>query len=197
MTRNEEINKIIEQNEGMIGTAQAVSEGISKPFFYDYLRKNNFEKVAPGIYSSPDAWTDEMYIIQLRFSQAVFSHETALYLHDLTDREPLKYSLTVNNGYNPTQMTKEGIKVYTVKRELRDVGIISMNTPFGHRVPVYDMERTICDIVRSRRNIETQVFSEALKNYATRKDKDLQKLMQYAEKFHVSRLIRLYMEVLL
>ncbi len=197
MTHNEEIDKIVERNEGMIGTAQVVREGISKPLFYDYLRKNNFEKVAPGIYSSPDAWVDEMYIIHLRFGQAVFSHETALYLHDLTDREPLKYSLTVNNGYNPTQMTKEGIKVYTVKRELHDIGIISMNTPFGHRVPIYDMERTICDIVRSQRNIEIQVFSEALKNYAASKDKDLQKLMQYAAQFHVSRLLRQYMEVLL
>ncbi len=193
----DEIDKMVEQNEGMLRTAQIVKEGISKPIFYAYLRENNFEKVAPGIYSSPDAWTDEMYVIHLRFKQAVFSHETALYFHEITDREPLKYSLTVNSGYNPSQMTEEGIKVYTVKHELHDIGIISMDTQFGHSVPVYDMERTICDIVRSRRNIEAQIFSAALRGYAARKDKDFQKLMQYASKFHVSRLLRQYMEVLL
>ena len=46
-----------------------------------------------------------------------------------------------------------------------------MLTSFGHSVPVYDMERTICDLLRSRKNIEMQVFQDALKQYAKRKDK--------------------------
>ena len=45
--------------------------------------------------------------------------------------------------------------------------------PFGHDVPVYDMERTICDVLRSRSHIEMQTFQDALKAYARRKDKDL------------------------
>ena len=50
-----------------------------------------------------------------------------------------------------------------------------MKTPFGHDVHVYDMERTICDIVRSRSNVEMQTFQNALKQYAHRKDKDLRR----------------------
>lgn len=46
-----------------------------------------------------------------------------------------------------------------------------MQTSFGHSVPVYDMERTICDLLRSRKNVEMQVFQDALKQYAKRKDK--------------------------
>ncbi len=38
-----------------------------------------------------------------------------------------------------------------------------MLTSFGHSIPVYDMERTICDLLRSRNNIEMQVFQDALK----------------------------------
>ena len=99
-----------------------------------------------------------MYLLHLRCAQAVFSHESALFFHDLTDREPSPYSITVKTGYNPASLQADGIKVYTIKKELHDVGIATMNTPFGNPVPVYDMERTICDLIRSRSGIEMQTF---------------------------------------
>ena len=68
-------------------------------------------------------------------------------------------------------------------------------TPFGHTVPVYDMERTICDLIRSRSRIEIQVFQSALKQYARRKDKNLRALMQYAAMFHVEKMLRQYYSV--
>ena len=138
-----------------------------------------------------------MYLLHLRCAQAVFSHESALFFHDLTDREPSPYSITVKTGYNPASLQADGIKVYTIKKELHDVGIVTMNTPFGNPVPVYDMERTICDLIRSRSGIEMQTFQDALKQYAKRKDKDLRKLMRYAQMFRVEKLLRQYLEVLL
>lgn len=126
-----------------------------------------------------------------------FSHETALFFHDLTDREPLAYSITVKTGYNPTRLKGEGVQVFTIKAELHEVGLIAMQTPFGHDVPVYDMERTICDLLRSRNHMEMQTFQGALKAYARRKDKDLQTLMRCAKLFRVEKILRQYLEVLL
>ena len=77
------------------------------------------------------------------------------------------------------------------------MGIVTLNTPFGNPVPVYDMERTVCDLIRSRSGIEMQTFQNALKQYAKRKDKDLRKLMRYAPMFHVEKLLRRYLEILL
>ena len=62
---------------------------------------------------------------------------------------------------------------------------------------VYDMERTICDIIRNRNNTEIQTLQSALKQYVKRKDKNLRLLMQYAVKFHVDKILRQYLEVLL
>jgi len=115
----------------------------------------------------------------------------------MTDREPNPYSITVKTGYNPASLQADGIKVYTIKKELHDVGIVTMNTPFGNPVPVYDAERTVCDLIRSRSGIEMQTFQDALKQYAKRKDKDLRKLMRYAQMFRVEKLLRQYLEVLL
>lgn len=100
-------------------------------------------------------------------------------------------------GYHSLQLKAEGVKVYTVKKELIDLGITDAQTPFGHAVPVYDMERTICDLVRSRNNMEVQTLQGALKQYTRRKEKNLRKLMQYAAAFRVEKILRQYLEVLL
>lgn len=130
-------------------------------------------------------------------SAGSFSHETALFFHDLTDRDPLAYSITVKTGYNPTRLKDEGVQVFTIKAELHEVGLTTAQTPFGHDVPVYDMERTICDVLRSRSHIEMQTFQDALKAYARRKDKDLRTLVRYAKLFRVEKILRQYLEVLL
>ncbi len=196
MTKNEQLSVLIEDNNGIIQTAQVVEAGISKPFFYDYAKEHDLKRIAHGVYVSPDAWVDSMFLLHLRCPQGVYSHETALYFHDLTDREPSPYSVTVKRGYSTTRMKADGVAVYTVKEELMDIGVTVAKTPHGREVPVYDMERTICDIIRSRSSIEAQTLTDALKRYAQRKDKNLRRLMQYAAKLHVEKILRQYMEVL-
>lgn len=197
MTQMEQIKNMIEANDGIICTSQITDIGISKTVFYKYIKDNDIEQILHGVYATADAWTDTMYLLHLRCKQAVFSHETALFLHDLTDREPLEYEITVKTGYNPSKLKEDGIKVYTIKKELHGKGIIMMQTPFGHQVPVYNTERTICDIIRNRNNTEMQTFQTALKQYTKRKDKNLRLLMQYAVEFHVDKILRQYLEVLL
>lgn len=192
-----QLDYLLETQDGMLLTEQAVSAGISKPVFYNYVRSRDLERVAHGIYLSKDTWVDAMFLLHLRFSQVIFSHETALLFHDLTDREPLQYTVTVKTGYNPTKLKKEGVQAFTIKAELHELGLITMQTPFGHDVPVYDMERTVCDVLRSRNHIETQTFQDALKAYARRKDKNLRILMHDAKLFRVEKILRHYLDVLL
>ena len=195
--RFEQLDRLLTEHDGMLQTAQVIASGIVKPIFYEYVKEKNLQQVAHGIYVSEDAWVDAMFLLHLRCNQAVFSHESALFFHDLTDREPSKYSVTVRRGYSPTRLKAEGLSVYTMKPELFDVGLSSGQTPFGHTVPVYDMELTICDLLRSRSRIEIQTFQGALKAYARRKDKNLRALMQYAGMFKVEKILRQYLEVLL
>lgn len=197
MGQFEQLDQMLTAQEGMLRTSQVVSSGISKPVFYDYVRSRDLDRVAHGIYLSKDSWVDAMYLLHLRFEQAVFSHETALFFHDLTDREPLEYTVTVKTGYNPSKLKAEGVQVFTIKAELHGVGLTTAQTPFGHTVPVYDLERTICDLLRSRNNMEMQTFQGALKMYARRKDKDLRTLMRYAGMFRIEKILRQYLEVLL
>ena len=123
MGQFEQLDQMLTEQEGMLRTSQVVSSGISKPVFYDYVRSRDLDRVAHGIYLSKDSWVDAMYLLHLRFEQAVFSHETALFFHDLTDREPIEYTVTVKTGCNPSKMKAEGIQVFTIKADLHDVAL--------------------------------------------------------------------------
>ena len=95
---------------GVIRTADAVSAGISKVRFAAFLQKHGYVRVSHGIYLSPAAWPDEMFLLQLRCPGIVFSHDAALYLLDLCDQEPMQLTVTAKTGYNPSHLSDEGIK---------------------------------------------------------------------------------------
>ena len=182
---------------GIILTSSALQAGYTKAVFYKFIKDNGFEQVARGVYASPEAWSDEQYLLSLRCPNAVFSHDEALYHYRLTDREPDRPTITVYTGYGTGRLVRDNVCVYTVKRELLEVGKIMVSTAFGHQIPMYDMERTVCDLVRNRSCFEIQDYQTALKSYVARTDKDLNLLMKYAKLFRVDKIIREYMGVML
>ncbi len=187
----------IVDDSGILLTKNAIEAGISKHALYNFIRDNGFEKAAHGVYASPETWKDENYILSLRCPQGVLSHDEALHYHGLTDREPLQKTITIYTGYGTSRMVADGIKVFTVKKELLDIGKEIVKTSYGHDIPLYNRERTICDLIRSRNRFEIQDFQTALKTYIMGKNKNLNRLMEYAKLFHVDKKIREYMEVLL
>lgn len=87
--------------------------------------------------------------------------------------------------------------MYYIKSDLFDLGKNTMPTPTGNMVPVYDLERTICDVIRSRNKLGTETFLAALKMYAASPKKNLNKLNAYAKQLRVANVLRQYLEVLL
>ena len=197
MSRFKELEKMANKNGGVLLTSAIVAAGISKPTLADFVKKHGYERLGRGVYCSQDCWRDELYLLQLRCPKTVYSHDTALFLLDMTDQEPLKYTVTAKTGYNPSHLSADGVKVFTVKKELFDLGITEAPTPFGHMVTIYGPERTLCDMIRSRREMETQSVQDALKRYVRRKDRNLHKLMEYAKLFHIDTRLNQYLEVLL
>jgi hypothetical protein len=80
MKRYEQMDKLMEEHDGVIKTDQIVAAGISKAFFYDYVKERKLELIAHGIYVLADAWINSRYLIHLPGKQTIFSHETALFI---------------------------------------------------------------------------------------------------------------------
>lgn len=197
MTGSKKLEELIEKSGGVITTKLVETHNIHRQYLGELVKEGKLERVAYGVYITPDVWEDKMYNYQIRKGKMIYSHETALYLLDLTDRDPLSYSITVPYGYNASRLKKEGLIIHSVKKELFNLGMCMKKTIFGNEVKTYNMERTICDVVRDRNNQDVAVVSEALKRYINRKDKDINKLMNYARLFRIENVLRPYLEVLL
>ncbi len=138
-----------------------------------------------------------MYRLQAKNQRIIFSHETALYLHDLSDRDPFRWSVTVPYGYNDSHLRKNGVKVYKVKKDLYSMGIIEGKTMYGRSIKIYNLERTICDIVRNRNNMDVAILNDAIKRYLNIRDKNIPLLLRYANELGVQKIMRTYVEILL
>ena len=64
-------------------------------------------------------------------------------------------------------------------------------------IRIYNVERTICDIIKNKNKIDAEIFSKTLKEYPRSKNKNLTKLTKYAKTMNIENKVREYMEVLL
>lgn len=187
----------MEINNYVLSTEQLTDIGISKTTLTNYVRKGLLERCGHGYYTIPGSIEDDMYLLVLKSKHIVFSHETALFLNGLSERTPFYHSVTIpSNTSLPTSM-KQNCNCYYIKPELYNLGLIEKDNTFGNKVRCYDAERTICDILRSRTRLDEETVLAAIKNYASYKDKDLNKLAKFADMFRISKPLRQYMEVLL
>ena len=197
MKKYEILDELVNQNNGYLQTADIMTLGISKTYLLEYVKKKNMERVAHGIYMSEDAWPDNLYLLSLRNKEMIFSHETALYLFGLTDREPTQISVTICTGYNASHLRKKAIKVYTVKEDIFNLGKTTSKTIFGNAVTTYDRDRSICDIIKHKDKIEIQMFSTSMNEYMRCREKNLHNLFRYASALGIEAAVRTSTEVIL
>jgi predicted transcriptional regulator of viral defense system len=193
----ERIRAIAKERNGLLLTSDLLKYGIPRTYLSILEKKGEFQRVSRGVYSATGYMVDEMVAIQARYKGAIFSHETAAFLWDLTDRTPLFYSVTVPAGYNATSLKASGVKVYFVNRELYRLGSITLKSPHGNDIKTFSLERTVCDILRSRNQVDIQQVNEVLKRYVQKREKDLDLLFNYARQFRIQKIVREYIEVLL
>jgi predicted transcriptional regulator of viral defense system len=191
------VSALLNQGNGLFLTSTAEQVGIQRWRLSALVKEGLLERSDRGVYIEVGGLDDTLFSMQQRAKKLVYSHETALFFHGLTDHTPLRYSITVPASYKPSGAIKSACKIFYVKEDLIGLGKKEMPSGMGHQITSYDIERTLCDIVRSRNKLDHQIFIEALKGYARRQDKNLDRLAEYAKQFGVLQLLRQYLEVLL
>lgn len=194
---NSTIYEEIKRNNGMVTTSRVTKLGYSRTLLYNYAKNGLLERCRHGIYILPGTAYDDTYVLMFCTEKIAYSHETALYLNGLSETRPSKHIVTIpNNEMLPNSLQKE-CTCYYVKPELHDVGLISPKTAFGNQVRCYNVERTICDILRSRNRVGEETVASALQSYAAYEKKDLELLAEYAKQFRVTKVMKKYLKGLL
>ena len=191
------ILEALSNNNNMVTTSQVLELGFSKQTLIKYVKAGLLERVRQGVYILPDAVHDDMYTLMLRSEKIIFSHESALFLHGLSDRTPFIHTITMpSNKAVPGSIMDECICFY-IKPAWHKIGLTEKADTFGNIVRCYDIERTICDFLRTRNRCNEETVISTIKNYAASDKKDLNRLSAYAEIFRVNEELRKYLEVLL
>ena len=167
---SDQIIQIAKENNGVVTTADITERGILRGNIKTLLNSGKLERTARGVYILPETWEDEFVNLQARFRKGIFSNETALFLLDLTDRTPNRFDMTFPATYNLTNVKKEQIIALTVKKEWYEEGILQVRSPGENNIKVYNMERTLCDILRKRSGVDAGIIVEACKRYAEMHD---------------------------
>ncbi len=189
--------EFLKNSNSVILSKDVTNAGFHRSILQKLLNENLLIKVERGVYLKTDSFEDEFLILQRKYSKGIFSDETALFLLGYSDRTPFKFNMTFPRGYNTNSLKNQNVIFKTSVNKLYDLGITEVDSPYGNKIIVYDIEKSICDVLRGTSNTDIQIVLDAIKKYAKSKDKDINKLIKYAEILRVKDKILNYMEVLL
>ena len=190
----EKIKKLLKQNNGIVTTKQIEEIGISRVYIKQFIESGIIERAQKGIYIASDMIEDEFYISQMKNNNAIFSYNTAMYFLGETERTPDKIDVTVYSGYNK-QRFPDNIRVHYIKKELLNMGVITVKTPHGFNVKSYNIERTICDVIKARNTgIDKEQSNKFIRNIIRSNKADINKIYEYAKKLKCTKQLEKVME---
>ena len=179
------IKQIMYANNGMLSTRMIEPLNISRQYLSIMENNNTIEKISRGIYLSPSAFEDSYFSFQQKYKKAIFSHMNALYFYGMTEEFPYNYTVTVPQSYHVDTVNKK-CNVFYVSDDIYEMGITEVETPNGNKVRVYDKERCICDIIKSKGRMDPEQVKKSIKQYTQSRDKYMAKLSEYSKKMKIN-----------
>lgn len=198
MTIEEKIKNIVESNHGYVTRKDIDKNNIPSIYLTRFVKKYAFKQIVRGFYAK-EAWIVDPYLVfQYTYPQFIYSYNSAIYLLGLGDILPNYLEVTGPLNYRPMSKLRDDVITHTdTVNETYNLGIIEIVTPIGNPVKIYDKEKTICDLIKNKDKIEFEVYVKALNNYARAKDKNVNKLIEYARIMKIESKVRSQMEVIL
>ena len=190
-------NKILNLfNNGFLRNKDLVDNNIPSVYLTRLVNNNVIERVSRGLYVRTNSLPDDLVILQNKSKNAIYSNLTALYLYGFSDRLPIKYDITVNSGYNGSLQEVDNVNLFYTKKELLNLGESVYRLDSGNLIKVYDLERTICDVIKNKNRLDQELVNKALRKYFYSKEKNTLKLYEYAKKMKIYKKVRSVFEIL-
>ncbi len=189
-----QIENYLQESGGIITAADCREKKIPTVYLSRLVKEGRLLKVKNGIYRTEDGDYDEHYFFQYQYKKAIFSYETALYLLGQTDKIPWTMDVTVYNGYKFNEQPREA-SIHYVKKSIYDLGLIEKPTMFGHKVKLYSYERTLCDFILYKEEMDIEVYVNLLRSYSSYPEKDVHSLYEIAKTMGIQDQVRDAMEL--
>ena len=114
----------------------------------------------------------------------------------MTERTPIKMDVTIYREYNPHRF-KDFVNVYKVNKEIFNLGVIDKKTPQGMKVKTYNLEKTVCDMIKDRDSVDIEIRNKAIRKCIKNKEFNASKMFEYAKKMNIYDKVKNYMEAII
>ena len=162
------------------------------------VQKGKLNKITGSVFENTDydGPESDFYFIPALISKGVVCMLSAAVYYKLSNSWPKEIDVAVKKDKKITTLPKyPPINIYHFGKNRHELGVITVKEK-NNSFNIYDIEKTVVDIIYFRNQIGIEETKEILVNYLKRKDRDINKLYMYAKKMHCIKILRTYMEVL-
>jgi len=191
--------KILKKHYGYTYLKDLKAQGIHTDTIRKLLAEGKIEKIKPGLYRLTDfpMIAHQGFVdVFMAMPKAVICLHSALSYYGLTTTVPAVVMVAVPREAKAPRLQYPPVKVFYFSRANYEAGIETIHTETGD-FRIYGVEKTIVDCFRYRNRLGEYVAVEGLKNYLKRKNADLNRLVAYARKGRMYRVIKPYVEALM
>lgn len=144
------------------------------------VQKKEVFKIKPGIYSD-DKSEDVFAELFITRKDAILTLQSAFHFHNVTDYVPeFIYVATPRSAY---PISIQDVKQVFISNKYHLIGVSEIKEE-GYTMRVYDLERTLIELIRYETKIPFEEYHHVLKKFREIKNKlDFNTLMKYAKMF--------------
>ena len=151
-------------------------------------------QVRRGVYANIDQLSGNMIDINAVVPEGILCLWSTWSIHQLTTSMPQAFHIAIKRGRKVSIPSFPRMEVHHYTEDLLKIGAISMIID-GFNIRLYDVERCVCDAVKFRNKVGMDICSEIINNYLERPDRNLSKLMDYARRLRVGKILEQYLQV--
>ena len=182
-SNREKIFYLINKNKGYLTTKEISQNKIARDYLRWLVDYGEIRNVERGIYIGRKTQEDIYYTYALRFPKIIYSHLTALYLHGFISKEPDKLQMTCVNNVYADGFSK--FNMFYIKSSWYNIGLKEIEDKMGYTIKVYDIERTIIDIIRSYKRFDIKYVRRIVNKYLNSENKNIDTLLNYAQEMNI------------
>ena len=190
------IRPFFEQNYGIASIQSLLDKGVSYHDINKLLANARLVKLKRGVYKWAEMETNELVEVSFMIPNSVFCLQTACFFYDLTTSIPSEIHVAIAGDRRVVLPNYPPVKLYywnDISLQLGVTTVLVDNQP----IQIYDIEKTICDVIRHRQKLGFEVLKEIFKNYLNRSDRDLNRLGQYAQQLNIQNKVEDFIKILL
>lgn len=188
----EQYKRIFDRYGGMMRAKQLDQERVFYRNVQKLIQEGFVEKIRTGYYRwiSPHDFSEVGIVIRL-FPDAIFCMDTALHYYGYSDCTPGKWHLAVSkdSGKSRFHIDYPFVKPYYIEPGILVLGLTEGQID-GYEVRIYDKERMLCDCLRYRNKMDKEIFNKTIRNYTRDPEKNIPKLLEYADRLRVKKLAK-------